>query len=309
MTLRQDEENNGGVDMGDDDDVHEHDQLPSVEEYRSSLDRGSHRIDPSRFTASLNDDDEEDDDIIYDDDDNENYHVNDDLEEVWASINEEDDDGDVDVDVDLQDYSIRHHEENHHDQLPSVDEIHAMRMGRRGVGSGDDSNDGVKKWKRCCAYFLCVITLILVICLPILVAVEDDEIKQERIVEMKKLLIEKKLATLDALSDPNGPQSMAVEFLVQEEQQYGRIHDLTESSLSSSTDKFIERYVLAVFYFATTSNPDKDWKYDMNFLSVNDVCEWNSKFWNLNTGRIISHGVLCNNDVDPPRVTSLEIRK
>lgn len=70
--------------------------------------------------------------------------------------------------------------------------------------------------------------------------------------------------SLMALSDPASPQSQALNWLAHD--------DPAKLDLESAPSSVIlERYALAVLYFATDG---KNWKDDFRFLSARSVCEW-----------------------------------
>ena len=58
------------------------------------------------------------------------------------------------------------------------------------------------------------------------------------------------------------------------------------------TATMVTRYALAVFHYALEG---KDWIHQMNFLSADDVCRWNSNFrTGDSTTSIVVLGVFCD---------------
>lgn len=69
-----------------------------------------------------------------------------------------------------------------------------------------------------------------------------------------------------AFTDPTSPQSRAVDWLR---------NDPITMSEGRSTGTVLERYVLAVLYYATSGD---NWFYPVDFLSDADICSWNEGF-------------------------------
>jgi hypothetical protein len=95
---------------------------------------------------------------------------------------------------------------------------------------------------------------------------------------LAKLLLQNEVADAEALQDDSSPQFLALRWLAN--------NDLE----STSTVTLVERYALAVLYFATGAEGGLN---EVNFLSsLSSVCEWK--------------GVLCNRD---DMVVALDLRK
>ena len=71
----------------------------------------------------------------------------------------------------------------------------------------------------------------------------------------------------EADQDESRPQFNALRWLADEDT---AVHDLD----STPTVIVVERYVLAVFYYATSGG---GWRGQRNFLSASSVCEWNNE--------------------------------
>jgi hypothetical protein len=65
---------------------------------------------------------------------------------------------------------------------------------------------------------------------------------------------------------------------------------------------FLERYALAVFYFALNG---PDWADKISFLDGTHVCEWKSTL-TLDDGEVVTYGITCNSIKE---VTALLMRK
>jgi Leucine-rich repeat (LRR) protein len=250
--------------VSDDEDDNVHDQLPSVEEYKTTLEPGSNKIDPKRIMDSVfASDSEEDDELSL-----ENY--------------------DIDMssdDVPEEDYSDE--EEGRDDQLPSVEEIHAQRSGKSKSGE-------CCTWRRFGTFLLLIFCSCAIIIPPILLTTNDDFLERKE--RIRRFLLDKKVAKQSDLDNPLAPQHKALNFLASE----------AFRNENLSNEKFMERYALTVFYFGTEGST---WRYDLTFLQPTDVCNWNSYFIYSNNGDLTQEGAICNPDLDPPMVQTLQIRK
>jgi hypothetical protein len=93
---------------------------------------------------------------------------------------------------------------------------------------------------------------------------------------LAEILLQNEGADAEALQDDSSPQFQALRWLANDDT---AVLDLD----STSRAILVERFVLAMLYFATRG---EGWGDQRNFLSASSVCEWN-------TG---STGVLCNRD-------------
>ncbi|KAL3935700.1 MAG: hypothetical protein SGBAC_008828 [Bacillariaceae sp.] len=272
-----------------------HDQLPSVEEYKASVDRGSRKIDPKRIMESIQPD-EDDEDFIpdvddadfdlqppddfyndssedgpYYDDDGRPYFVNSRGERSYEqddAYNYDDDDDDDD-------------KEAIHDQLPTVDEIHAQRRPQKGTSRA-------RKW----GYCLMTLLFLCVVIIPPVILTRKDRYEQRK-QEIVEFLMQRQIASGSQLDNPQSPQAKAVEFLASE--------DFDNAALSD--EKLIERYTMTVWYHATNG---PKWRYQMRFLSNEDTCGWFSWFRNQRSGQITKEGVICETpDGSPTPVIGL----
>jgi hypothetical protein len=290
---------NNSDDHDDDDDVH--DQLPSVEEYKATLEPGSHKIDPKRIMESVMASDSEDEDL-----DNLNlqqlaqqeldYNMAEegDYEHVILGTEDDDDDDDDsyndddDSNSDYDDDDDDDDEEGQviHDQLPTVEEIHAQLR-----PAPSEKGKGLRK----CGYFICFILFLCAVILPPLI-ISFNTRYEKRKEDITKMLLSQNIAKSSELNDPSTPQAQALDFLAKEE----------FDNAGLSNDKFIERYTLTILYYSTGG---PQWKFPLKFLEPVDACFWNSFFMNQNNGDISQEGAVCDDDMDPPMVKVLEMRK
>jgi hypothetical protein len=100
---------------------------------------------------------------------------------------------------------------------------------------------------------------------------------------LAEILLQNEVADAEALQDESSPQFRALRWLANENT---TVLDLD----STSTVILLERYILAVLYFATGGGV---WFDQLNFLSASSVCEWND---GQIQGSSFSRGALCNDD-------------
>jgi len=123
----------------------------------------------------------------------------------------------------------------------------------------------------------------------------------ERLKQTISFLEDYSYSNTEALKDPTSAQFQAAAWI----SDYDLIQYTIPTVVSDNSDitDFIERYVMAVFFY-TTGGP-KDWKERHKFMSEEHVCAWfTSK--NLNDGEIVAIGVSCDNDL---RIDELLIPK
>jgi hypothetical protein len=94
---------------------------------------------------------------------------------------------------------------------------------------------------------------------------------------LTEILLQNEVADAEALQDESSPQFLALRWLATEDT---AVLDLD----STSPVILVDRYILALLYFATSA---AGWVDVLNFLSASSVCEWKNAFGN---------GVLCNVD-------------
>jgi hypothetical protein len=93
---------------------------------------------------------------------------------------------------------------------------------------------------------------------------------------LTEILLQNEVSDAEALQDDSSPQFLALRWLANNDT---AVLDLD----STPTVMFVERYVVAVLYFATGG---EGWGGQRNFLSATSVCKWNNE----------ERGVFCNED-------------
>jgi hypothetical protein len=169
-----------------------------------------------------------------------------------------------------------------HDQLPSVEEVKA-------------SMAPPKQTKNRCQKCLCIFAVLFVIAIiavaiivPTLVLTKDeynplrissrradvDEYNPLRIssrrADVVDYLLKLEISTEDHLSKPGTPQYDAATWIADDDAYYMPI-----PKGDTKHSRFVERYVMAVFYYSTGG---PNWSYKMNFLEPLDICNWNQDF-------------------------------
>jgi hypothetical protein len=100
---------------------------------------------------------------------------------------------------------------------------------------------------------------------------------------LAEILLQNEVTDAEALQDNFSPQSLSLSWLANDE--------LALLDLDSKPPVIlVERYVLAVLYFATNG---RDWSNQRNFLSSSSACEWNN---GEPHNSLSLRGVACNDD-------------
>jgi len=97
-----------------------------------------------------------------------------------------------------------------------------------------------------------------------------------------EILVARNISSAQSLSDPTSPQHMALSWLV--------LEDTEQVDVDSA--QFIQRYALAVLYFAWGGS---DWYHSCNFLSSLHECSW-SESMDDEDGAALAIGVTCDQD-------------
>jgi Leucine-rich repeat (LRR) protein len=181
--------------------------------------------------------------------------------------------------------------DDHHDQLPNVEEYKAQA----GVVVGPKNN---MRWgsAKCCL-IVCVPLVLAAICAGIaLFAIEDKAtvdyitggsptgipsdgvgdtpdtpdalgpVASTRVFDVADFVVEMGWSSRQSTESPGTPQWEAVEWIAD--------YDLRMLPIDDSL-AFKQRYVMSVLYFALDG---ASWKYKLDFLSREDVCDW-FKVW------------------------------
>lgn len=96
-----------------------------------------------------------------------------------------------------------------------------------------------------------------------------EEQHSERVVAFRSIL-GPSVSPLDKLDNMGTPQHRALHWLANADKR-----KVALPTNGIETQKLIQRYVLALIYFSTHGDY---WKQQLNFLSINDECEWNQIF-------------------------------
>ena len=95
---------------------------------------------------------------------------------------------------------------------------------------------------------------------------ENDDI--ERFDQVKSFLEDSGIATLTNLQTTTSPQYKAAVWMANDDE---RELDIPESLDEDESYKFVQRYAMAVFYYALGG---AEWTRSLSFLSGEDVCDW-----------------------------------
>lgn len=99
---------------------------------------------------------------------------------------------------------------------------------------------------------------------------------------------------VQAMADPASPQYLAAQWLGDQDE---AALDVPSSTDYDEAFQFVQRFVMAVFYFGTGG---PNWTYDLNFLTGDSVCAWSD------TDDKGTWGAQCN---DQGEVSGIYIRK
>ena len=122
----------------------------------------------------------------------------------------------------------------------------------------------------------------------------DQDVTQ-RFREIANYLNQFGYTNLKTMTTQGTPQYMAVQFMAN--------FDPAELDVPESTDyddamEFVQRYVVALFYYSTNGS---EWENQLNFLTSLDVCDWNEQISNGQEASVGNYdgwlsGVQCNDD-------------
>ena len=259
----------GDHDDHDDNDDDVHDQLPSVEEYKSNM---SSNGTPSRMIAGLS--------------------------SPRRRTSSSDDGGTIGGGDDEEEYV--------HDQLPDADEIKA------GLSTGDDGWGAIRYF----AIFVGLVVLTVIIVVPTILTQSSSqnqrstgqrptttpsplpaptEPPQQRMDAIIEFLANIGISSESKLKADGSPQNKAVEWMA--------FDDEFRPAVPSTNEKysaFVERYVLAVFYFSTNG---PYWTYQMKFLTGVHHCDWHDNFVS-GDGAMLRFGVSdCSSEASSEQTT------
>jgi hypothetical protein len=121
-----------------------------------------------------------------------------------------------------------------------------------------------------------------------------------RYAAIRNFLITNQISDPDTFSNPATAQSKAAAFLSAKDELALPIPESQEAA-----QRFVQRYVLTVFYYAMDG---PEWKNQMNFLSSVESCFWFESI-TLSPTEVYALGVSCSNAQTPEVVDNLLIRK
>jgi len=121
-----------------------------------------------------------------------------------------------------------------------------------------------------------------------------------RYAAIRNFLITKQISDPDTFSNPSTAQSKAADFLSAKDELA-----LPIPETEAAAQRFVQRYVLTVFYYAMDG---PEWKNQMNFLSSVDSCFWFQSI-TLSPTEVYALGASCSNPQTPEVVDNLLIRK
>ena len=143
------------------------------------------------------------------------------------------------------------------------------------AGYGRKYNDVTKSRSRSVTCGICVVTVVIIIIA--LVVVKNNKgagpwrISRSRVAEVKEYLIANAISSRSDLDRRGSPQFKAAEWIADLDK-----YQVTLPNRMHAHHSFMERYVLAVLYYATGG--ETNWKHSLNFLTPNHICTWYQDF-------------------------------
>ena len=245
-----------------------HDQLPSVEEYKTRMAEGATGTATSPSKATL--------------DDNNVDNV-----ELGGGAGGNNNNGDDD-------------EGYVHDQLPTVEEYKASTGTVPQPANSSRINAGASGgWTLCCRALCCVIFLGLIVAailLPLSLQKDSEgNVGFGGLVSHRKkvvnYLIEAGISSSDDLNKPGTPQYQAAKWIADEDKYHMHLPEYIDQRREvHGHNRFVERYALAVLYFAAGG---PRWRFDANFMSNDDICNWHGLTTSATSGSTVFLGVTC----------------
>ncbi len=165
-----------------------------------------------------------------------------------------------------------------------------------------DNRKGTRLWIGAALALLLVVGVILGVTIPLTTNNDKDSPSNDSVVTpaptqaptaaptactsldcLAEILLQNEVSDAEALRDDSSPQFLALRWLANNDTM---VLDLD----STPTVILVERYILAVLYFATSAEGGLN---VLNFLSASSVCEWNNR---QTQGHDSITGLLCNED-------------
>jgi len=180
-------------------------------------------------------------------------------------------------------------EERVHDQLPTVQEIHAFP---------NQNLDETRRRKKKCILVSVIIALCVSISVAVPVFISAKSSYGPSMDERKKLVLDF-LGTVSSSSDlqkDGSPQQLACAWISLDDPRQLAVPSGINDSRALS---FISRYVAAVLYF---SSGGSNWSDNFHFLSENNICDWNKFTDGASEYALFSLGIVCNKNDEPQQI-------
>ena len=116
---------------------------------------------------------------------------------------------------------------------------------------------------------------------------DEEDVIGKRFEETISFIFQHHVSTLPNLKAPASPEYRAAQFIAGGDAYKAPMGDFW----SPEGRQFLERYILALFYYQTAG---AKWDDSHKFLTPIDHCNWNTKY-TTPAGTVI-HGVQCNDD-------------
>lgn len=160
-----------------------------------------------------------------------------------------------------------------HDQLPDAEEY---KTSNAPTSSAVGHHNG-RFWKIVAGSCFGALLLVLILAVTISLSKQEDNLwwlkYSDRYAAIENYLVGAGISEAADLNREASPQHMAAKWIANKDGMKMSVPDhLTEPTVDLA---FVERYVLAVFYFATGG---PEWTYQLNFLTDNHVCTWYEAF-------------------------------
>ncbi|CAJ1959366.1 unnamed protein product [Cylindrotheca closterium] len=155
--------------------------------------------------------------------------------------------------------------------------------------SGHELVSSRKRQRKCskkCILLVCVVVLLPSVLVPLLML----QSRFARVEEVVVFLVQNDISTEVNLRNRKSPQNKAAKWIANTDSPH---------VTPSMDNDFLDRYVLAVMYFALGG--DISWAHSLNFLEPEHVCSWGKSF-NDNNGNELVYGVTECHDIDNKRV-------
>jgi len=117
----------------------------------------------------------------------------------------------------------------------------------------------------------------------------SDEAQRARVASVATFLIDEDVSFEDQVTTPGSPQNRAAAFMAIDD---AAQLEVPEYKSAPDAFKFLQRYALAVFYYAMGG---ESWDFALNFLTPDETCIWFQTL-RTTTGQRNNFGAQCNNE-------------